>query len=353
MVKNTVVILGIDAFLRKNRYQLELLNERGFRFDVFTGEALCNPSLHMQGLYALNNLFVLKRGFFARVLQIYLYLRSCKNTIHHAEIYATGRFSYFYVILCKYFNIKFLVVERGDLQFLKSIPFFYRALIRRVYQLADVVWYKEPYMAGLLREIGVKNSSMIPNSVASPVIRCGEKKIDFLWVNRIIKERRFDWVMQYFLNCAFNAQVVALGLLPKHVAQLSKEAKDSLIRLKMSEKFQIFECIDPIEYYWMAKYFILPSRIVFGNHSLLEAMSYGVVPIVSKTEATNLIVQDGYNGIVFNHTFEDFALALNRAWRLDEENYSRLSAMAKKTICEKFSQSNWGDQVEFLYKTII
>jgi glycosyltransferase involved in cell wall biosynthesis len=80
-------------------------------------------------------------------------------------------------------------------------------------------------------------------------------------------------------------------------------------------------------------------------------MSYGVVPIVSKTEGTDLIVKDGINGFVFE-TYNEFLDCMTKAHNLSEIDYLRLSNNARETIINDFSVEYYIDNLLKLYKSL-
>lgn len=437
-----VVIMGMDTFRQKNIAQLELMNKRNFIFDVFTNDSLGDSKEHFCALLNVNRLIDLKKGFLSRMKQLVIYFFHFKEQIHHVEVYSGGRFACFYGLLCQCFNLKYIVVERGDLKSiidgyrlklmystvptdvqiksnivylyivdgiityairnknefverihlsslptdvlqglthalasrvkklnldqekaifkitsekdhtLNELPWLYRLVFQYVYKFSSLVWYKEPYMESLLKKMGLKHYSMIANAVDVPDLNNGVKKdIDFLWVNRVVHRRNFEWVVHHFYDKVM-LKTVALGYTNKHSESLLPDTITLLDDLQQKEHFELHGYINPVSFFERAKFFVLPATFVFGNYSLLEAMSYGVVPVVSETDATSRIVQNNVNGITFNHDYESFTDAINRAISLDENTYNRMSERAKQSIEQDFSLPQWANKIESLYSTL-
>ncbi len=350
---NRVVILGIDTIRHKNRSQLELMNKQGLVFDIFTND-LSGDSLEQLGeLSQSNRLFRLESKFYKRLKQLITYIIKHKRSIHHAEIYSGGRFACFYGLLCQCFRVKNLVAERGDLQSILNMPSLKNRLVfQYVYKSADLVWYKEPYMESLLKNMGVKRYTMIPNAVGTPIANSiVDKDIDFIWVNRLVWRRNFEWVINYFYDEKI-LKTVVLGYAAANAKNLPGNANSLLNELMGTAHFEVHGYVDPVSFYQRAKFFILPATYVYGNYSLLEAMSYGVIPIVSETEATNKIVQNDINGITFNHDFESFTAAIDKARNMDESTYKLMSERVKQSIKDHFSLTQWEKKMLSMYSEL-
>ena len=167
-----------------------------------------------------------------------------------------------------------------------------------------------------------------------------------------MKERRSDWFIDSLRNLELKStKVVMLGFQKNadpYILEMQKYVKNNA----KSANIDVLDYANPYEYYHRSKFFILPTTIVFGNNSLLEAMSCGVVPIVSETQATHLIIKDGENGITFPHNKEGLEKALIRASTLDRAQIERLSKNAIKTVEEFYSQKFWGNKCHKLYNLL-
>lgn len=192
-----VLVFGIDNFSAKNRYQVEELSKYGYRFVFETLNSRGDSCENFRGLEELGNVIELApRGFshfFGRLWSAVRLLR--KHKAHHIEVYPGGRFAFVYVCLAWLMQKKSIVVERGDLVDWYEKPLSLRISMWICYKLSTIVWYKEPYMENILDGIGVKKKFFIHN--AGPTVKdvksCLKREIDFLWVNRLIEQRRADW----------------------------------------------------------------------------------------------------------------------------------------------------------------
>ena len=349
-MKNKVVIF-LDTVAAKNKLQVDVLHELKFQ-----------PFFFVNRLNKASNSFFknggeqvkLENGFISRFKQIYIFLKHNKTAIHHVEIYPAGRYAFIYLFLSKWFSLKIIGVERGDLIYYNKKG--YGPLVKfsmwSCYQFSDIIWYREIYMRPILEKVTKRKLFFLHNAIKINASKSRSlKDIDFLWVNRVIRERKYQWFISSLNN------------------DLMKDTKNYLVGMQETEMFKTdTEYVkknkpanlqlenytdDPSEFFKRAKFFVLPSDIVFANHSLLEAMSFGVVPLVSQTPGSNLIVEHHKNGFLFDHTPEGLLNAMNEAVDLSEEEYRNYSIQSRKKIQDYFSEDYYLKGIENLYKEVI
>jgi len=351
-MKNIVVIF-INRIASKNKIQIDSINKKGRIAWVFAPDSSAS---HMNVLRG-NQIEKLPKSGLERTKNIYLFFSANYQEIHHIEIYPGGRFTFIYLILAKLFQIKVICAERGDLLYYKNkleggYDYFTKFSMRLCYRFSDIVWYREPYMKKRLHEIGAKNLFFLHNAIpltSNNVVSIENKEIDFLWVNRIIPERKAEWWVEILNAAVFkDTKNVLLGLLKGGGYELLEK---ELIE-KASSNLMFYDYANPLEFYLKSKFFVLPASIVFANFSLLEAMSNGVVPIVSDSQGSELLIEDGVNGFVFPHSKEGLQQAMMKALKLSPEEYSILSKNATETIKKRFSEDYYEKELEILYKKI-
>ncbi|MBU1761263.1 MAG: glycosyltransferase [Bacteroidetes bacterium] len=166
-------------------------------------------------------------------------------------------------------------------------------------------------------------------------------------MNRIIPERRSDWFVHILSKEYFKkSKNILAGILEESTynqmqESILKNALDNLSVLKFIS--------DPSQKYKKAKFFVLPADIIFANNSLLEAMSYGVVPLVAKQPGTEMIVEDGVNGFVFDYNEESFERAMRKAMETPDEIYISMSLAAQNQIRTHFSFDGYLGNLSKLY----
>jgi len=98
---------------------------------------------------------------------------------------------------------------------------------------------------------------------------------------------------------------------------------------------------------------VLPSRFEGMSNALLEAMSYGLPPVVSDILANTELVSDGVNGRVVPVEDPDrLASAISELLSSAEER-KRLGAAARATVEEKYALPRVVDRILSLYKTLL
>lgn len=98
------------------------------------------------------------------------------------------------------------------------------------------------------------------------------------------------------------------------------------------------------KYYTQSSIFILPSDFVFCNHSLIEAMSHQLVPIVQNVEGSNLIIDNGKNGYLVNNDPIVYADKIEYLF----ENEDILEEMGKKAYESMLYEFNSNRQAEII-----
>lgn len=348
------IAIFIDWVIPKNKIQIDSMHKLGFSLSIFVNKYNSASSSYFN---ENDGYAVLNTNFFIRLAMIYNFFNKNYKSLHHLEIYPSGRFSFIYVLLSRFFRVPVICVERGDLLYYKKDGY---GLLTRLsmwvcYKLSDIVWYREPYMLDLLKKMNVKNTFFLHNAIEQrdedllheKVSFFKERNIDFLWMNRIIPERRSDWFVHILSKEYFKkSKNILAGILEESTynqmqESILKNALDNLSVLKFIS--------DPSQKYKKAKFFVLPADIIFANNSLLEAMSYGVVPLVAKQPGTEMIVEDGVNGFVFDYNEESFERAMRKAMETPDEIYISMSLAAQNQIRTHFSFDGYLGNLSKLY----
>ena len=348
-MKNKVLIF-VDLIASKNKLQLNLLQQMGLEPVCFINHYRPDSDKYF---LTSGKQILLETGFIRRIKQTYNYLKKNKASIHHLEIYPGGRFAFIYLFLAKWFSLKTICAERGDLLYFRKKD--YHPLVKFsmycCYRYADVIWYREIYMKSELEKITKKPLFFLHNAIHIPAfIPDNEKEIDFLWLNRVIPERKAKWFINILKKPAFattkNFLVgVEEGTIFSEEVKWVKENYPANLEIRAYSK-------TPQDYFKSAKFFVLPADVVFANHALLEAMSYGVVPLISKQPGSSLIVDDNINGFIFEHNEKSMEAAMVNALKLSPENYKKLSVQSRIKMEEDFSVENYAKGLKELYSLI-
>ncbi len=356
--RRSIAILGIESVRHKTLTQTRWLAERGFSVYVLTN--------HRQSYSVVSDpsaaIHQLESSPWARVRQVWRFLRLNRRTLNHVEIYPAGRFAAVYALMSRWFKIPILVVERGALlQYQKrTYDWSTRFSMRLCYQLADRIWCRAPYMQSAFDEWGLgQKTFLLPNAVPVPDQEPGPlqgRDIDLLWANRLIPEYHPEWLVDLLrdLSKERSLRCEILGFSVGGVSTGTDPRLEDRVRVKLSRIPGVHcrDYTDPRPYYERARFFLLPSEVVFANFGLLEAMSYGVVPIVTFDGASDQIVQDGVNGVLTSLDREGWLDGVKRAVNFDESAWQQLSRAARSTIEHQFSTDVWGRRLLEEYKTL-
>lgn len=346
------VVIFVDLIAPKNRLQLDVIH--GFGMDTVAFVNNYKPASD-EYFEKGGKQIKMKEKFTGRLRQVYSYFKKNRHSIHHLEIYPGGHFSFIYLLFAKWFSIKTICAERGDLLYYKSggYPLLVRLSMYICYRFADIVWYREPYMKKKLEKIRNKGLVFLHNAInvhhkadKTPVA----KDIDFLWLNRVIPERKSKWFLNVLKTASFaRTRNMLVGL---QTGTVFNEDVEYVINNLPPNLEAIAYSPTPHIYFKHARFFVLPSDVVFANHALLEAMSYGVVPLISRTPGAELIVDDKENGFLFDYDEQSFEVVMLEALSMDEETYHRYSLAAREKVVKEFSIEKFRANLEKLYALV-
>lgn len=352
MSGNLVCILGIDNFLKKNVPQAKTVRHLGMRLEVFTNDSI-NVSSNFASFTA--GLHSVKVGFLGRLWQIFRYFARNFRQMHHCEIYPAGRFGVFYCLMAKLFCVPIIVVERGDIGILRSYPLPLRLSLLASYKLADLIWYKEYYMEPLIKQVKREGLYFLPNGVPEASIEqtALERDIDFLWVNRVVPARKAHWFVDILSKHEFkDCRSALLGILPDS-QDPQVQALQHYVLAHRPQNMEIKDYGDPASYYRRAKFFVLPSDVVFGNNALFESMMYGVIPLISDIAHTDKIVPDREHGFRFHHSFDGLLATMKEALLLPAEHRQKMAEYCRSYVMKHFGYEQWQEGLKNLYIEVL
>lgn len=107
------------------------------------------------------------------------------------------------------------------------------------------------------------------------------------------------------------------------------------------------------EAYRNAEFFCLPSKNEGMPMSVLEAMSFGAIPLATPVGGVPQVIDDGKNGFVFEiGDFERVAEILNNLMD-DSTQAKNIGIKARQTICNRFSIDVFSEKLIELYKHLL
>ena len=165
----------------------------------------------------------------------------------------------------------------------------------------------------------------------------------FLIVSRLVRHKNIDIVIKSFTklkkhhNINFQLDILGDGPekinLQKLIESLEMNNEIKLLGSKYDEELK--------KYYLNSKFFLQLSNYEGLPHTVLEAMSFGLVTIVSNVGGNNDIITNNLNGYIYNFqnnidTIDDLTIYILNIISKDQENL-KISRKAFDSIKENFS----------------
>ena len=148
-------------------------------------------------------------------------------------------------------------------------------------------------LAKLIIKWGISENKVqiIPNGVTCQKDSNTNRDIDVLTVSRLVTWKNVDLVIKAVALKGLSLTVIGDGPAQKELTELSSKLGADIKFLGELAKH------DVEQYMKRAKLFVLYSTYEGQSFALLEAMSFGVVPVVSSCEG-NLFIRHNYDGVV-------------------------------------------------------
>jgi glycosyltransferase involved in cell wall biosynthesis len=201
--------------------------------------------------------------------------------------------------------IRVVVSERNDPR-LQHLPFPWNRLRPLLYGRADVVTANTSGVQEVLRRSPVPFRRL--ELLSNPLPQAGhhgdlpplvDRSREFLAVCRLVPQKGVDLLLAAFarmpetIRRQWTVRLVGDG--PERAALEHQARELEIAHRVIFEGFQT----NPTPYYLRAPIFVLPSRFEGMPNALLEAMGFGLVPIVTNASPGPLeLVEDGVTGLV-------------------------------------------------------
>lgn len=342
---STLLLINWTTISRKHLYQIRAMVDAGFRVRVFTNDAL-GDSTHWVGMLGDSvQVYVQPKTLVPRLMQLLRVLRDA-DLVSAAIIPPEGRYSPVALLCMKLMGIRCICVEWGSVATFQTYSWLIRLSMRICYRCADLIWFKEPYMPPLIADISCRPQFFLPNAVEVATTEVQRpftsRSIDFLWANRLVAVRYPEWYINGIkaLRQERPVRAVLMGFLSGAAVE-AQTGIESRCRAQARDVLAPMEFGDPMPLMRDARFFVLAADGVFGNNALLEAMTLGVVPIVTQSPGVERVVRDGENGFVALKSESGLIDAMRRAAALDDAAWCHLSGCAIETVRAEFSVSAW------------
>jgi len=350
---NSLFVIGWSAIQEKHSYQLNHFRSACVSFKVFVTTQ--TDYFQAQKNSFPNEFFLLHKNFVLRLLQVCSFFNSSERPTA-IFLAPAGRFAVAYALLAKLYRMKIVAIEWGDLYEIHERDFITRFFYLRIMRRADVVWFKEPYMKELLLKNNCSKVFYIPNSVPlNSNWQAGNetKEFDFIWANRNITTRYPELFIKSLIDLSSDRRVTCLFI---GLFKSEKEIDDWLfdigyVRLDLERVGITFKPFGEIkDWILKSRFFVLLADHVFGNNSLLESMSAGLVPLVNRVDGIQGTVIPHISGFLTELNNEDLKANILEMLNLKDEEYQALSLKGRTLIETDFGIEKWQSEVDFMLK---
>jgi len=268
---------------------------------------------------------------------------------------------YFFMRAARRKGIPMVIHIHGGLYLFKERkPFFIKWILDRVFSWDNpFIVLSEKEREEIQRQYGTKNVTVLPNCVEIPSLNengndnvnvnenVNEDGIHILYLGRIEPNKGMDYLLKAVRILKEDDTRFTL-----HFAGIEQGQNRYIERFKetLGEQF-IYEGVvsgkKKTNLLKRCQIFVLPSFYEGLPMSLLESMSYGLVPVVTDVGSIGEYVKDGENGLLIG--VKD-TMAIVRAVKQLHSN--KLSIAARRTIVERFKPEEYINRLNRLYSIL-
>nr|WP_292246280.1 glycosyltransferase [Mesorhizobium sp.] len=211
-------------------------------------------------------------------------------------------------------------------------------------------------IAGDLKRHGIEADRihLIPNGIDLPVKRRREPSTDgtrrFICLGRIEPEKCLELMIDAFaaLPAGAKTQLTVLG-----DGQCRIALEEQTVRLGLSGRVKFVGAVEDVFPFLRKADFYLSTSVSEGmSNALLEAMSCGVVPIITDVSGASDIVEHGRSGFLARSHVEYGGLLL-RALGLSEAERDAMARRAIRTVAARFSMESVATRQMSLIATLM
>ncbi len=204
-----------------------------------------------------------------------------------------------------------------------------------------------------LNQIHFNSTIKIPNGVN--LMKLNSTKFEYprkiIFSSRLVPQKNIDIILKYLIeidNHLKEFEINIYGNGPEYDKLFSIGKSFQKLKLKL-----IRDSKKPYINFKYGDIFINSSSYEGISNSLLEAMSCGLVPLVSNIPGNLRVVRDGCNGLFFNLKSKDSFLKSFNLIINSDELYKQISKKSYKTIEHEFDFRIVVKKYKLLYKKLI
>lgn len=232
------------------------------------------------------------------------------------------RILYFFWKIKNLYHIPSCIQTKRFYWFTKIIELIFEKILSNMTKYYLSCWPSESYILSKNFKVNQNKILLFPNFRSINIIE-NTKEYDFIYVWRMVKDKQVYKILNTF-NILKKLNKILFVWDWYELEKLKNDYPNAnfIWRIEHSKVF---------EYISKSKFFVSASIMEWMPYTLIEAMSYWLVPIVSNVEWHKDLIINNYNGLLFNNDLEltNIIFKLNL---ITDEYYNNLSKNAKITI---------------------
>ena len=252
-----------------------------------------------------------------------------------------------------------LHIHGGRLMTNRNRPWFINKLLTLIFSWAKHIIVLSDLEKQIIEEdFKVKNVHTLPNCIDLTEARIFTKDIinkgmlDILYIGRIEPNKGIDYILE---ACSILKDKKVDFCLHFAGKEENEGEYISKFRERLGDKFKYHGIVSgspKIDILKKCDIFLLPSFFEGLPMSLLEAMSFGQVPVVTSVGSIPSVVTDMENGVFIEIRNRDSIVNAITRLEKDKVTMQKLSSKAQKTILKKFDDMLYIRKLNTLYNEI-
>lgn len=261
-----------------------------------------------------------------------------KALVYHQQGSLYAEWKAFWRIDSKIFHRYLNMILEKTLSNMKNVAFPSFGAEKELYK-SDPMLRKNGYHREILYNGFTKPSTLIVSERIKEIVDRVQENIVFITVAKLNYAKAVETIPFYLKQLAdksieFRWIIVGNG-------EMATELRKNIDLFNLNSRIiWITEFIaheDVLGLFSVADFYILLHRWSIFDFSTIEAMAYGVVPILSPIGGNLEVIEDGISGIFL----KDIADLLHIEKAIEDPVYQKLSESSKKQQNNKFSQSEF------------
>lgn len=205
----------------------------------------------------------------------------------------------------------------------RFIEFIFENLLAKHASLYLACGPSEAFIFNDKYKIPIDKIIFLPNFRTFKNIKNNEHMYEFIYVGRMVRDKGVIELLEALTLLNLSDKVIFVG-----DGKLLPYLRSAYPKVKFTGN------VSPEKVFYflsISKFFVSNSVVEGLPYSLIEAMSTGVVPIVSNVEGHKDLIINGQNGIIYNKKI-DLINSIFKAQIMDDKSYKEMRMSARETV---------------------